>query len=124
MGTWLEEGDVDRVQVGQLASFWVDSMTGQMLQLKVLSIDQDAARTLPLRELASVQGGHVVTREKNGMLIPERAVYRVMLEPQKLPKDMLDFSWRGKLVIHADWGSPIARYMRHIVSVLVRETGF
>ena len=122
--TWLEEGDVDRVQVGQLASFWVDSMTGQMLQLKVLSIDQDAARTLPLRELASVQGGHVVTREKNGMLIPERAVYRVMLEPQKLPKDLLDFSWRGKLVIHADWGSPIARYMRHIVSVLVRETGF
>jgi putative peptide zinc metalloprotease protein len=122
--TWLEEDDVGRVQVGQLASFWVDSMTGQMLQLKVLSIDQDAARNLPLRELASQQGGHVVTREKNGMLVPERAVYRVMLEPQQLSKDMLDFSSRGKLVIHADWGIPIARYMRHIMSVLVRETGF
>ena len=122
--TWLEENDSERVHVGQLASFWVDSMTGQMLQLKVLSIDQDAARTLPRRELASVQGGHVVTREKNGVLVPERAVYRVTLELQKMPEDMQDLSWRGKLVIHADWGSPLGRYLRQIMTVLVRETGF
>jgi putative peptide zinc metalloprotease protein len=122
--TWLEEDDADRVQVGQRASFWVDSVTGKMLQLKVAAIDQDAARTLPRRELASVLGGHVVTREKNGVLVPERAVYRVTLELQDMPEDMVDLSWRGKLTIHADWASPMARYLRQIMAVLVRETGF
>ena len=122
--TWLEEDDAGRVQVGQRASFWVDSATGKMLQLKVAAIDQDAARTLPRRELASVLGGHVITREKNGVLMPERAVYRVTLELQNMPEDMQDLSWRGNLMIHADLASPIARYLRQIMVVLVRETGF
>lgn len=122
--TWLEEDEANRVQVGQRASFWVDSVTGKMLQLKVAAIDQDAARTLPRRELASVLGGHVVTREKNGVLVPERAVYRVTLELQDMPEAMQDLSWRGKLMIHADWASPMARYIRQIMTVLVREAGF
>ena len=122
--TWLEEDDANRVQVGQQASFWVDSVTGKMLQLQVAAIDQDAARTLPRRELASVLGGHVVTREKNGVLVPERAVYRVTLELQHMPEDMQDLSWRGKLMIHADWASPLARYLRQVMTVLVREGGF
>jgi len=122
--TWLEEDDAQRVQAGQEANFWVDSATGQMLKLKILSIDQDAARALPRRELASVLGGHVVTREKNGVLVPERAVYRVTLEVLNMPQDIQNLSWRGKLVIHADWGSPLERYLRQIMAVLVRETGF
>jgi putative peptide zinc metalloprotease protein len=122
--TWLEEDDADRVQVGQHASFWVDNVAGKILQLKVIAIDKDAARTLPRKELASMLGGHVVTREKNGVLVPERAVYRVTLELQHMPEDMQDLSWRGKLMIHADWASPMARYIRQIMTVVVRETGF
>jgi putative peptide zinc metalloprotease protein len=74
--------------------------------------------------LASVLGGHVVTREKNGVLVPERAVFRVTLELQDMPEDIQNLSWRGKLMIHGDWASPIARYLRQIMAVLVRETGF
>jgi hypothetical protein len=41
-----------------------------------------------------------------------------------MPEEMEDLSWRGKLTIYADWASPMARYLRQIMSVLVRETGF
>ena len=122
--TWLDEEEVARLQVGQAAVFWPDSVTGRMLRLKVAAIDRDAARLLPRRELASVLGGHIVTREKNGQWVPERAVYRVALDVQDMPADMQAMSWRGNLTIHADWSSPAARYLRQALSVLVRETGF
>ena len=72
----------------------------------------------------SVLGGHVVTREKSGQLVPERAVYRVALEVADMPPAMQELSWRGHLTIHAEWSSPAARYARQVLSVLVRETGF
>ena len=122
--TWLDEDQVARVRVGQTAVFWPDSATGRMLQLQVAAVDQDAARTLPRHELASVLGGHVVTREKNGQLVPERAVYRVSLDVQGMPEDMQALSWRGRIVIHADSASPAARYLRQALAVLVRESGF
>jgi putative peptide zinc metalloprotease protein len=122
--TWLDEDDVARLKVGQHAAFWPDSVTGHMLQLRVAAIDRDAARQLPRRELASVLGGHILTREKNGQLVPERAVYRVALDVQDMPKDMQEVSWRGRVVVHADWSSPAVRYLRQALMVFVREAGF
>jgi len=90
----------------------------------VTAIDHDAARILPRRELASALGGHVLSREKNGQWVPERAVYRVSLDVQDLPEALQSMSWRGQLVLHADWQSPLSRYVRQAIAVLVREAGF
>ncbi len=122
--TWLDEEEVARARVGQGATFQIDSATGERLRLKVVAIDRDAARLLPRRELASALGGHVVTREKNGQLVPERAVYRVALEVQDMPVGLQSVAWRGRLTLHADWSSPAARYVRQALAVLVREVGF
>ncbi len=122
--TWLDEDDIGRVRPGQAARFISDSATGQILSLKISAIDQDAARVLTRRELASVLGGHVVTREKNGQLIPERAVYRVSMDVQEMPGNMQQLSWRGQVVIHSEWQSPMSRYIRQVITVLVREVGF
>ncbi len=122
--TWLDEDDVTRVQVGQKASFFADSATGHLLALKVSAIDRDAARVLPRKELASALGGHVLTREKNGQLVPERAIYRVTLDVQDMPTSMHALAWRGHINIHADWASPAGRYVRQALAVLVREAGF
>ncbi len=122
--TWLDEDEVARVRVGQSARFVSDSAAGTVLSLQVAAIDRDAARVLPRRELASALGGHVLTREKNGQLVPERAVYRVAMDVQQMSPQMQPLSWRGHVTIHADWQSPASRYVRQLVSVLVRETGF
>lgn len=122
--TWLDEDDVQRVQVGQKAFFTADSGTGERLPLTVSAIDRDAARILPRHELAGVFGGHLMTREKNGQLVPERAIYRVVLEVHDLPTSLSNHTWRGQLTVHAEWSSPIARYTKQALSVLVREFGF
>jgi putative peptide zinc metalloprotease protein len=122
--TWLDEDDVARVHVGQTAAFHTDNATTPLLTLKLSAIDQDAARTLPRRELASVLGGHVLTREKNGQLVPERAIYRVSFDVDELPEAYQQQTWRGQLVIHADWASPAAKYLRQVLVVLIRELGF
>jgi hypothetical protein len=56
--------------------------------------------------------------------VPERAVYRVALDASDVPEDLQLQSWRGQLVVHAQWSSPAGRYLRQVVSVLVREFGF
>lgn len=122
--TWMDEDDVQRVKVGQKAFFTNDSGTGERLHLTVSAIDKDAARLLPRHELAGILGGHILTREKNGQLVPERAIYRVVLEVKDMPQSLRPHAWRGLLTVHAEWSSPTARYTRQVLAVLVREFGF
>lgn len=49
------------------------------LPLRITAIEQDATRQLTNGVLSSAEGGSVLTRNKHGKLIPERAVYRVTL---------------------------------------------
>jgi putative peptide zinc metalloprotease protein len=122
--TWLDEDDVQRIKVGQKALFTADSGTGEGLQLTVSAIDSDAARILPRHELAGIFGGHILTREKNGQLVPERAIYRVVLDVKNMPPSLSSRAWRGQLTVHAEWSSPAARYTRQLLTVMVREFGF
>ena len=122
--TWLDEDDVRRIAVGDAGVFVTDSALGSVLHLKVTSIDQDAARSLPRPELSSLLGGHVLTREKQNVHYAERAIYRVVLETSHPPSTLAERSWRGKLTIHAQWEPPLWRYVRQALAVLLRESGF
>jgi putative peptide zinc metalloprotease protein len=125
--TWLDEDAAQRVAPGDAAIFITDGGQSTALRLQVSVVDSDAARVLPRPELAAHLGGHLLTREKNGQLVPERAIYRVTLlvEPDAAALAALaNQSWRGKLTIHARWEAPAWPYLRQAVAVLVREVGF
>jgi putative peptide zinc metalloprotease protein len=122
--SWLEEDDVRRIAVGDSALFITDSASGPALRLRVSAIDQDSSRQLPRAELASQLGGHILTREKMGQQYPERAIYRVVLEPTSRDAALETQSWRGKLTIHGNWEPPLWRYLRQALAVLIRESGF
>ena len=125
--TWLDEDAVQRVAPGDTALFITDGGQSTALRLQVSAVDSDAARVLPRPELAAHLGGHVLTREKNGQLVPERAIYRVtlMVAPNAATLAALaNQSWRGKLTVHARWEAPAWPYLRQAVAVLVREVGF
>ncbi len=123
--TWLEEDDVQRVKAGDRAVFIADGPAHASLRLQVVAVDADTSRVLPRPELAAHLGGHVLTREKAGQLVPERAIYRVTLEPlTPLSPDWQQLSWRGRVTIHADWSAPASRYLKQGVAVLVREMSF
>lgn len=123
--TWLEEDVVQGVSAGDTALFVSDGPQHQSLRLTVAAVDKDASRTLPRPELAAHLGGHVLTRDKAGQLVPERAIYRVTLQPRNMTiSDWHRISWRGKVTIHSDWTPPAARYAKQALAVLVREMSF
>ncbi len=125
--TWLDEESVQRVSVGDRALFITDGTGGPTLPLQVAAIDRDASRVLVRPELAAHLGGHILTRDKNGQLVPERAIYRVTLAlASALPADspLQAQSWRGSVTVHVGWEAPGWRYVRQAAAVLVREVGF
>jgi putative peptide zinc metalloprotease protein len=122
--TWLDEESMQRVGAGDEAVFIADGPEHHVLRLKVVALDRDASRVLPRPELSAQLGGHVITREKSGQFIPERAVYRVVLEPVTTGQEWARLSWRGEVSIRARWEVPAWRYFRQAAAVLVRELGF
>jgi len=119
--TWLDEDQIKRVRPGDTAMFVPEGGVAQVIKLRVSSIERDASRTVSRRELATVAGGHIVTREKTGQLIPEQAIYRVTLDTDSAGGELAQ---RGHITIHGRWESPLAGYLRHAMAVGVRELGF
>ena len=124
--TWLDESSMPRVKPGDQAVFITDGAATAALTLTVAEVDRDAARVLPRGELAAQAGGHILTREKSGQLLPERAIYRVTLsvDAGQAPAALAQQSWRGTVTIHASSQAPGLRVMRQAAAVLVRELGF
>ncbi|CAG0953032.1 putative peptide zinc metalloprotease protein [Rhodocyclaceae bacterium] len=121
--TYVDEDDIHRLAVGDRGLFMADGMAGPNVALEVASIDKNAARTLAEGELANLFGGHVAVREKNGVLFPERAVYRVVLTVAP-GETIRQHSWRGRLALAARWEAPGLRFFKTAVAVFWREAGF
>ena len=122
--TYLDEESVRRVKEGNLARFISDGREGSFLRLVVTSVDRDATRALPDAQLATQFGGSILTREKNGQHIPERATYRVVLEVTDPIGVLQGKSWRGHVAIDGAWEAPGARFIRAAINVIMREAGF
>jgi putative peptide zinc metalloprotease protein len=125
--TWLDEDAVQRVRPGDSAFFISDGADNAVLNLRVVAVDSDASRVLPRPELAAHLGGHILTREKAGQLVPERAIYHVTLALDPSTQNLADRanqSWRGKITLHVRWEAPAWPYVRQALAVLVRELGF
>jgi putative peptide zinc metalloprotease protein len=125
--TWLDEDSVQRVRAGNSALFITEGEQSTALRLTVETVDQDVTRVLPRAELAAHLGGHILTREKAGQLVPEHAIYHVTLLVEADPAHFEEWavhSWRGKISIQANWEVPLWPYLRHALAVVVREVGF
>lgn len=121
--TFFDEEAVKRIAKGNRAQFISDSGEGTLLWLRVAHVDADASRVLGNGALASEFGGHVLTRERQGQLIPEQAMYRVTLAVESPLGTLEGQSWRGKVVVHGAWEAPAWRYLRNATAVLLSEAG-
>lgn len=120
---YLDDESLGRIEVGDRGLFLADGGFGPNFAARVASIDKDASRTLNEGELASMFGGSVLVREKQGQLYPERAVYRVVLDVSE-PQQTQQHRWRGAIAIAGQWEPPGLRFLRYVVSVFWREAGF
>jgi putative peptide zinc metalloprotease protein len=122
--TWLDESAAQRIKRGDTAVWVNDHVPGKLIKMKVLAVDEDASRVLPRPELSAQAGGHVLTREKNQQLWAENAIYRITLVPEAMPSELQGRTWRGDLMIHVSWQVPAWPYIKHAVSILIRELSF
>jgi putative peptide zinc metalloprotease protein len=119
----LDEAEIARVHPGQTAWFWPEE-GGGAIPLVVRSISPGAVGVLESPEFASVYGGGVATRrEQDGRLVPEMAVYRVVLDVAEGAAATATARQRGTVHIAADRTSPIERMWRRAVAVVMREAG-
>jgi len=121
--TYVDEDEIRRLAIGDRALFIADGLGGPDLTARISSIDRNASRTLGEGALATLSGGHVLVRENNGILYPEQAVYRVILD---IEADLPATSplLRGRVAIAGRWESPAARFIRAAGAVAWREAGF
>jgi len=122
--TYLDEELIRRIAVGNKARFMADGHEGGFLSLVVSTVDSDATRVLPDAQLTTHNGGSVLTREKNGQQVPERATYRVVLDVKDEIGQLKGMSWRGQVAIQGAWEAPGTRFLRAAINVLWREAGF
>ena len=124
---YVPEEALHRVRPGDSGLFIAESGAGPVLALRVRAIDQDASRSLNEAALATVAGGNVPTRSMQGVLYPERPVYRVVLDvlPSQEPQALTgQHRWRGRVSIRGEWEAPGAQFVRQALSVFWREAGF
>jgi putative peptide zinc metalloprotease protein len=122
--TYLDEEAVRRVQPGASGIFMSESLAGPVLSVRVAQIDADATRVLPSGLLSAQAGGHVLTRQNKGELIPELGVYRVLLEVETPIGELAGQTWRGRLSIRGAPESLAGRYARQALAIVTRESGF
>ncbi len=121
---YLSEQEVARVKPGDSARFYTDSLEGPFLSLILTRVDPDASRTLPDPSLASVSGGNVMVREKNGQLFPEQSIYRVTFKVNGDLGQLANHTWRGQVLIAGKWASPGVGFFRYAMGIFWREFGF
>lgn len=119
--TYLDETEVQRVKTGDTGRFYAEASGERSFRLKVIRIDPDATRLLPDPILSVQHGGQIITRERNGQLIPEKAIYRVVLDVEGRPNSFR--AQRGQVVIDGKARALLGDYLRSGLSVLIRESG-
>jgi putative peptide zinc metalloprotease protein len=118
---YVDEADLDRIAVGDPATFFADADTRIEAPLRVTEIARASTRVLPDPALASIYGGPITVRpEKQHELIPDRTLYRVKLTPTGealAPTRVL----RGEIVMRGKAASIAARVWRASYAIVVRE---
>ena len=117
---WVDEHERKRLNVGDVATFYTPSLSRPVRAL-VADIDEDATRELPDGMLAAPYGGPILVRQQQGRWLPERAMYRVILTPDRSRVLPVEQVLRGELSISAEWESIAGRYLKTAISTLLRE---
>lgn len=121
---YLSESAISRVKVNDSAKFYSETPGGPILALKVTLIDKDATRVLPEPILASTHGGMLLVREKNKNMTPEKALFKVTLQPVGSYKPDVVQTLRGQLIIQGTPAAPLRDFLRSLLATFYREAGF
>ncbi len=122
---YVAEADLTRLAPGAKARFVAEDPARPALDLTVAEVSATATRRLTAApELASPHGGRIpALPDRDGNLVPETAVYRVLLSPADTIAAP-PMALRGTVLVQGERRSLAGRLLTTVTAVLVRESGF
>jgi len=121
---YLDEQNAHLVHEGATAKIYFEGSALRPVALRVVSVDRDASRHISHPMLTTEGGGTLQVRVLDGELVPEHAVYRVVLQAAEISPEVTQQVRRGSVVITAGAESALVRWSRNGLSLLWRELGF
>lgn len=120
---YVREADLGRLRPGADAAFYPQAPGRAPVRLVVTSIAETATRRLEnAPELTSDFGGGLPAYTRDGEIVPDEAIYRVVLAPGA--GGAPDMALRGTVRLDGVAQSLAVRAWRAGLAVLVRESGF
>jgi putative peptide zinc metalloprotease protein len=120
---YVDEADLDRISVGDSATFFAEADPRITFSLRVIEIARASTRLLAEPALASTLGGPIAVRaQKQNELAPDRTIYRVELAVAdgSAPVGRL---LRGDVILHGEAASLARRIWRAGLAIAIRESG-
>lgn len=120
---YVDEADLDRIKVGDRASFIADADTRIEFPLELTEIARASTRLLPEQALASTMGGPIAVRaQKQNELVPDRTIYRIRLAITG-GGGAVTRVLRGEVILRGEAVSLARRFWRMATAVFIRESG-
>jgi putative peptide zinc metalloprotease protein len=122
--SYTEEADLDKLNIGDEGRFYPEGGDLPSISVSIVTLDRTGTRELNVEELASNYGGEIAVRsDEEKQLIPEKGIYRVLLQ---LPKKEANFmsSVRGRLSLSTEAESIASWLTRLMMVALVKESGW
>ncbi len=125
---YVDEADLDRITVGDAASFVAEADTRIEFPLRLTEIARASTTVLPDPALASTMGGPIAVRpqkqnEKQNELVPDRTLYRVRLALAEGRPAPVTRILRGQVILRGEAVSLARRLWRFALAVVIRESG-
>jgi putative peptide zinc metalloprotease protein len=125
---YVDEADLDRLHVGDRASFFAEADTRIEFPLVLQEIARASTRLLSEPALASTNGGPIAVRthnqnQKQKELVPDRTIYRLRLTITGGKDVPVAKVLRGDVILRGEPVSLARRMWRTALAVFVRESG-
>jgi putative peptide zinc metalloprotease protein len=125
---YVDEADLDRITVGDAASFVAEADTRIEFPLRLTEIARASTTVLSDPSLASTMGGPIAVRsqkqnEKQNELVPDRTLYRVRLALAEGHAAPVTRILRGQVILRGEAISLARRLWRLALAVVIRESG-
>jgi putative peptide zinc metalloprotease protein len=124
---YVDEADLDRITVGDAATFVAEADTRIEFPLRLVEIARASTTILSDPALASTMGGPIAVRaaknDKQNELVPDRTLYRVRLAVAEGHAVPVTRVLRGQVILRGEAISLIRRIWRFSLAVVIRESG-
>jgi putative peptide zinc metalloprotease protein len=120
---FIPQQDLDAIEPGDAAKFYARGDAKPALSGHVVRIDTERTVTLPHAMLDTEHGGQIpAATSRSGQMVPRDALYRVQIKLDQPPATAR--ARPGNVVIESHHSDLVPQWIKDMIVVVIRESGF